>query len=663
MTTKRDQVPFAIDIQKKIPIYDGKSLASLQENTAKCTKLLHEWAWVFSEGPGIIVIKEAISNLNVIAQATRVFEGIIEVEKGAKISGDHFGKPGNNDRVWNSLEKHCNSNPANFIDYYKSSAINLAALAWLGPGYQLTAQVNRVNPGGDAQQPHRDYHLGFMSPEKAKFYQNIEESVLDCEKDIIFYGIELNKLSDGKTSIFSKTKYKNWIKNHKKFRKYQKSENIERILAEKSLTSSSAWVRFFDQVMTRLKFRIKGKVLSEAEVLNLLSSSSKNERKNAAEVFGKTLKDNIFNFSFIINTISKDLDIEKNVRGFEHSESSRHLYNQIEKSDIDSLVKTATHNYSDICHRYYKYKAKYFGGKKLNYWDRNAPYPGFKEPRITWSEAKSIVVKSYTCFDKRFGEIVEKFFDNSWIDARVLKGKTSGAFSHPTVPSCNPKILLNFQGKIRDVMTLAHELGHGVHQFLANRNGVLLADTPLTLAETASVFGEMLTFKSLLNSAKGTSERKLLLRSKIEDMLNTVFRQIAFFKFERELHFKRSNEELTDDQICEIWMSTQKESLGNAVTLGKNYKYFWAYIPHFIHSPFYVYAYAFGDCLVNSLYSKFEEGDPSFNDKYFDLLKSGGSIDYKSHLKNFDLDPKDKNFWQLGMNLIKNLMDELEKLG
>ena len=424
-----------------------------------------------------------------------------------------------------------------------------------------------------------EYCTDQLNNDKAKFYQKIEESVLDCEKDIIFYGIELNKLTDNKTSVFSETKYKNWIKNHKKFKKFQKPENIEKILAEKSLTSSSAWVRFFDQLMTRLKFKINGKVFSETEVLNLLSSHNKVEKKNAAEVFGKTLKENIFNFSFIINTISKDLDIEKNVRGFEYSESSRHLYNQIEKSDIDSLVKTATQNYGDICHRYYKYKAKYFGGAKLNYWDRNAPYPGYKEPKITWNEAKSIVIKSYTSFDKRFGEIVKKFFDNSWIDARVLKGKTSGAFSHPTVPSCNPKILLNFQGKIRDVMTLAHELGHGVHQFLANRNGVLLADTPLTLAETASVFGEMLTFKSLLNNAKSLTEKKFLLRSKIEDMLNTVFRQIAFFKFERKLHFKRSQEELTDEQICEIWMSTQKESLGNAVILGKNYKYFWAYIP------------------------------------------------------------------------------------
>ena len=263
------------------------------------------------------------------------------------------------------------------------------------------------------------------------------------------------------------------------------------------------------------------------------------ERKKR-QVFGEILKENIFNFSFIINTISKDLDIDKNIRGFEFSESSRHLSNQIEKSDVDSLVQTATKNYSEISHRYYKYKAKFFGNKKLNYWDRNAPYPNQKEVRIYWNEAKNIVVNAYSEFDVRFGKVAKLFFENSWIHAKVKKGKTSGAFSHPTVPSCHPCILLNYQGKIRDVMTLAHEIGHGIHQYLANKNGILLADTPLTLAETASVFGEMLTFKSLLNKSKNKDEKITLLRSKIEDMLNTVFRQIAFFKFEREVHLQRS---------------------------------------------------------------------------------------------------------------------------
>ena len=495
-----------------------------------------------------------------------------------------------------------------------------------------------------------------------KFYQEVEEKISNIEKNLIFYGIELNKLPSKKLEYFSQTKYFNWIQNHRKFKKFQKSEDNEKLLMEKSITSTSAWIKFFDQSMARLKFDFNGKSLTETEILNLLSSTDKKIRKKAAEVFGETLKENIFNFSFIMNTISKDLDIDKNIRGFEFSESSRHLSNQIEKSDVDSLVQTATNNFSEISHRYYKYKARFFGGKKLNYWDRNAPYPNQKEVNISWNDAKKIVVNAYSEFDSRFGKVAKLFFDKSWIHAKVKKGKTSGAFSHPTVPSCHPCILLNYQGKIRDVMTLAHELGHGIHQYLANKNGVLLADTPLTLAETASVFGEMLTFKSLLKKSKNNDEKISLLRSKIEDMLNTVFRQVAFFKFEREIHLQRSKGELTEEEICTIWMNTQKESLGSAINFSDNYRYFWAYIPHFIHSPFYVYAYAFGDCLVNSLYKKYEDGYDEFEEKYYKLLEAGGSVHYQNHLSKFQLNPKKQDFWQLGMNLIKNLMDDLEKL-
>ena len=360
-----------------------------------------------------------------------------------------------------------------------------------------------------------------------KFYQEVEEKLSNIEKNLIFYGIELNNLSKKQLRCFDDTKYVNWIKNHRKFKKYQKSEDNEKLLMEKSITSTSAWVKFFDQSMARLRFKFNGKSLTETEILNLLSSTDSKIRKNAAKVFGNTLKENIFNFSFIMNTISKDLDINKNIRGFEYSESSRHLSNQIDKSDVDCLVETATNNYSEICHRYYKYKAKFFGNKKLNYWDRNAPYPKQKDLKISWNEAKNIVVNAYNEFDERFGKIANLFFKNSWIHAQVKKGKTSGAFSHPTVPSCHPCILINYQGKIRDVMTLAHELGHGIHQYLANKNGVLLAETPLTLAETASVFGEMLTFKSMLNNSQFKDQKNSLLRSKIEDMLNTVFRQVA----------------------------------------------------------------------------------------------------------------------------------------
>ncbi len=501
-----------------------------------------------------------------------------------------------------------------------------------------------------------------LNKDKNKFYQGIDEVLSKTEKNLVFFGIEFNKLDKKKVNLLKKSKYKSWIENLNKFKKYQQSESIEKILMEKSITSSSSWIKFFDQTMTRLRFVFRNKELTETEILNLLSSPNQSVRKDAALSFGKTLKNNIFNFTFIMNNISKDLDIDNNLRGFELPESSRHLSNQIDKEDVDSLVKTVTTNYSSICHRYYKYKAKHFGQKKLNFWDRNAPYPNSKIVDISWKKAKNIVLKSYNDFDKRMGDIAEIFFERSWIHAKPTKGKTSGAFSHPTVPTCHPYILLNYQGKTRDVMTLAHELGHGVHQFLANKQGLLLADTPLTLAETASVFGEMLTFKSLLKSSKDNKEKITLLRSKIEDMLNTVFRQISFFIFERNVHAKRRESELTDDDITEIWMSTQKESLGNSIKLTKDYNYFWAYIPHFIHSPFYVYAYAFGDCLVNSLYSKYEESPKSFNEKYFNLLKSGGSKNYQVLLKDFDMNPKNKDFWQLGMNLIKNLIDDLEKI-
>ncbi len=501
-----------------------------------------------------------------------------------------------------------------------------------------------------------------LNKEKNKFYQSTDERLSEIEKNLIFYGIEINKLNKNKISVLKKSKYNSWVANLNKFKRFQQSETIEKLLMEKSITSSSAWIKFFDQTMTRLKFDFRKKKLTETEIINLFSSNDKSIRKDAAMSFGKTLKDNIFYFTFIMNNISKDLDIDRNLRGFKFSESSRHLSNQIEKEDIDSLVKTATSNYSDICHRYYSYKAKHFKKKRLDFWDRNAPYPNTKNDSISWNEAKEIVLKSYFDFDYRVGNIAKTFFDKPWIHARPMNGKTSGAFSHPTVPSCHPYILMNFQGKTRDVMTLAHELGHGIHQYLANQQGLLLADTPLTLAETASVFGEMLTFKSLLRKCKNKNQRIYLLRCKIEDMLNTVFRQISFFIFERKVHEMRTKHELSDDDISDLWMSTQKESLGKYVNLTNDYKYFWAYIPHFIHSPFYVYAYAFGDCLVNSLYTKFEESPKSFNDKYISLLKSGGSEKYQDLLKKFNLNPKDKNFWQMGMNLIKNLIDDLEKI-
>jgi len=498
--------------------------------------------------------------------------------------------------------------------------------------------------------------------EKSKFFQDIEEKINQIQMNVIFFTIDINKLPKNKSESLNKSKYGSWLKNLFKNKKFQKPEAIEKILMEKSITSTSSWVKFFDQFMARLKFNFRGKNLNESEILDLMSSSNSSKRKDAALSFGKTLKDNIFYFNFIMNNISKDLDIEKNIRGFDFPESSRHISNQIDKKDVDSLVDTVKSNYKELSHRYYKYKSKFFNSNKLNFWDRNAPYPKTSEKKISWIEAKKIVLDSYYAFDNEAGEIAKLFFDNSWIHAPVMKGKASGAFAHPTVPSCHPYILVNFQGKIRDVMTLAHEIGHGIHQYLANNKGLLVSETPLTLAETASVFGEMLTFKHMLKKSKNKSDRIFLLRSKIEDMLNTVVRQIAFFNFERRVHQSRTLGEVSVDDISNFWMETQKESFGSTIKLSDNYKFFWAYIPHFIHSPFYVYAYAFGDCLVNTLYSSYETGHDNFNSKYFNLLRSGGAKHYREILKDFDLDPSKKDFWQSGMKIIKNLIDELEDL-
>ncbi len=495
------------------------------------------------------------------------------------------------------------------------------------------------------------------------FYQKTQEKINDIESHLLFFPLEINKIDAKYIDGISNLKYGHWVEIQRKFKKYQKNESIEKLLLDKSITSSNSWIRLFDETMARLRFEINGKKLNESQILDLISSNDNRKREKAAKSFGKTLKNNIHLFSLITNTLSKDLQIENSLRGFKDCDSSRHLSNQVEPEDVECLATTVKKNYKNLSHRYYKYKAGVFKVKKLNYWDRNAPYPEQEKNNVDWETAKKIVLRAYSDFDTQIANIVELFFKNSWIHAPVLSGKTSGAFSHPTVPSCHPYILLNYQNKVRDVMTLAHELGHGVHQYLANEKGLLLSNTPLTLAETASVFGEMLTFKSILKTTKSVKQRKMVLRSKIEDMLNTVVRQIAFYEFEKELHLKRADGELSVDTINNIWLKTQKESLGDSIKIFGDYKYFWAYIPHFIHSPFYVYAYAFGDCLVNSLYAKYEENYPNFNKKYIKLLKAGGSQNYSDLLKVFNLNPKDLDFWQSGLNIIKKLIDDLEQLG
>ncbi len=318
--------------------------------------------------------------------------------------------------------------------------------------------------------------------------------------------------------------------------------------------------------------------------------------------------------------------------------------------------------YPDLSHRYYALKARWFGKKTLNYWDRNAPLPFAAKRNIPWIDARKMVLSAYSAFSPDMAKIAARFFDDKWIDAPVRPGKSPGAFSHPTVPSAHPYVMMNYQGKPRDVMTLAHELGHGVHQVLAAHNGALMAPTPLTLAETASVFGEMLTFRKLLNETKDRKLRQALLAGKVEDMINTVVRQIAFYSFERKIHTARRDGELTAAQIGELWMSVQGESLGPAIALHEEYASFWCYIPHFIHSPFYVYAYAFGDCLVNSLYAVYEKSHAGFAERYLAMLSAGGTKHHGELLAPFGLDAKDPAFWSGGLSLISRMIGELEAM-
>ena len=498
------------------------------------------------------------------------------------------------------------------------------------------------------------------------FYQQMQEQITNIASSIVFFSLELNEVSYPKLNkIYAYKKlepYKNWIKNIRKFKPYQLDVKTEKLLQEKSITSRSAWVRLFDDTIASLKFPFKGKNLSSAEIFNFLSDKKESNRKKSAEVVSAVLKDNISLFTSITNNLAKDKSINDKWRGLPNPVSSRNLSNVVEDEVVEALTETIKENYPKIAHRYYKIKAKWFKKKSLMYWDRNAPLPFQSQSIYSWKDARQIVSDAYSNFDQRAGNIVNKFFDNSWIHAPVIAGKSPGAFAASTVPSVHPFILVNYQGKARDIATLAHELGHGIHQYLAGKKQTYFnSSTPLTLAETASVFGEMLTFKSLLSITKKENERKGLLANKVEDMLNTVVRQIAFFEFEKRIHDQRKIKELSVNEICKIWIDVQKQSLGPSIKFNDDYKYFWSYIPHFIHSPFYVYAYAFGDCLVNSLFNVYESKLPKFEDKYITLLESGGSNTYDKLLKPFGLNPKKKDFWQKGVNVIESLIDQLEE--
>lgn len=508
------------------------------------------------------------------------------------------------------------------------------------------------------------YATEVSHPEKQAFYQNVEEKINDISTKLIFFSLELNHFDEKKLDGFFKQKelafYKPYIRDVRAWKKYQLSAKEEEVIHEKDLTGRSAWVKFFDQLGAKMRFKLKGKELTLAEIMEQYVSHDSKVRRDAAKAISQGLNAHIDTFTFITNILAKDKDVEDRRRGFKEPISSRNIANYVEDEVVETLINTVKANYKKLSHRYYKIKAKWMGKKVLNYWDRNAPLAEV-DRKIPWAEAVDTVMQAYNDFSPAMAKIARMFIDKKWIDVPAQPGKMYGAFSHGTVPSVHPYILLNYKHKVRDVMTLAHELGHGVHQYLARKEGALIAGTPLTIAETASVFGEQLTFRALLKKEEKAEARHALVASKVEDMLNTVIRQIAFCDFECQVHAARKQGELSSEQINQIWMRVQKESLGDAVKLDKEYACYWSYISHFIHSPFYVYAYAFGDCFVNSLYAVYESGKvKNFEDKYIEALSSGGRLRYDEFLKPFGLNPKDRQFWQYGLDKIAALIDELE---
>src|ERR1035437_10814396 len=504
------------------------------------------------------------------------------------------------------------------------------------------------------------------NPTYSKFYGDINERITAASIHLLFFTLELNRVDDAALdAAMTDPKlghYRPWIEDVRKEKPYQLEDRVEQLFHEKSITGYSAWNRQYDESVAGLRFKIGGKSLSIELALNQLQDVDGKKRKAAAQALAKTFKENLRPFTLITNTLAKDKEISDRWRGFKDVAEARHLSNHVEPEVVEALVSAVRAAYPKLSHRYYALKAKWFGKKTLPHWDRNAPLPKVAQRTIPWSDARTTVLTSYGAFSPKMAEVADQFFAKKWIDAAVRPGKQPGAFAHPTVPSAHPYVLLNYQGKPRDVVTLAHELGHGVHQVLAAPNGPLMAPTPLTLAETASVFGEMLTFKKLLAQTTDKKQRKSMLAAKVEDMINTVVRQIAFYSFERKVHLERRNGELTADKICELWMSVQSESLGPAIELKEGYETFWSYIPHFIHSPFYVYAYAFGDCLVNSLYAVYEKSAAGFAERYLAMLAAGGTKHHTELLAPFGLDARDPKFWDGGLSVIANLISELEAL-
>ena len=562
------------------------------------------------------------------------------------------------DLAW--LEEEC----ANFAKDYEGKLAELDAAGFLACVLR-NEKINGIAGRIMSYAGLRYYQLT-IDAGRAKFLSDMQEKITNFTTPLVFFTLELNRLDDGVLDgLFAESaelaRYKPVFDRIRAMKPYQLSDELEKYLHDMGVVGD-AWERMFDETIAGLEFEVDGEPLNIEGTLNLLTDETRETRESAARELADVFGSNIKTFARVHNTQAKEKEIVDRWRGMPTAQTGRHLSNDVEAEVVEALRDAVVKAYPKLSHRYYELKRKWLGLDTLQVWDRNAPLPMEDKRIVGWDAARETVMSAYAGFDPRMAEIAEPFFTKGWIDAGVKPGKAPGAFAHPTVTDVHPYVMLNYLGKPRDVMTLAHELGHGVHQVLAAEQGEMLSSTPLTLAETASVFGEMLTFRKMLSEAKTDAQRRVMLAGKVEDMINTVVRQIAFYDFECKLHAARREGELTPEDIGALWMSVQGESLGPAFEFMEGYEHFWAYIPHFVHSPFYVYAYAFGDGLVNALYAVYEENPEGFQDKYFDMLKAGGSMHHTALLAPFGLDATDPTFWDKGLSMISGFIDELEAM-
>ncbi|MFT4255258.1 MAG: M3 family oligoendopeptidase [Caulobacter sp.] len=502
-------------------------------------------------------------------------------------------------------------------------------------------------------------------PAWAKFEADLRARSSQIAADSLFFSLELNQLEDAELDAALKAheparRWKPWLRRLRLSRPHELSAEMERYIVDRGPAVAN-WVRLYDETLAKLSAKVGKEQLTLPEALNRMSDPDVRRRKAAADGLAHALQERASTQALVMNTLAFEKQVEDRWRRYDDPAHSRHLANEVDADAVDALEAAVVEAYPRLSHRYYALKAKVMGRKTLDYWDRNAPLDAAKPRTYAWDEAKTVVLDSFQALAPKFADTAETFFTQPWIDARPRAGKQSGAYSHPVTADRHPYVFMNYMGERRDVLTLAHELGHAVHQTLCAPLGTLLADTPLTLAETASIFGEGLVFDRLLAEAT-PADRKGLLAGKIEDGLNTVVRQIAFHRFERRFHAARQDGELSPDQIGALWMEVMAESLGPAVALNEGYEHYWAYVSHFVHAPFYVYAYAFGDLLVRGLMEKRREDPESFAPLYEDLLAAGGARTYVEALKPFGLNPRDKAFWAAGCKQLERLVDEFEAL-